>query len=49
MFNGVAVSVQYVSSTSVVLHAGMNDQSQHMQINETFSEMEHRQQSRRKS
>ena len=38
--NGVAVSVWYVSSTPVILHARLNNQLQCMQINKTIGNEE---------
>ena len=42
--NGIAVNVQYVSSTPVVLRAGLNDLLQRMQINELIRNEETRRQ-----
>ena len=41
---GIAVSVQYVSSTPVVLHAGLADQLRRMQANEMVRNEENRRQ-----
>ena len=42
--NVIAVSAQYVPSASVILHARLNDQSHHTQLNKTNSKENRREQ-----